>query len=105
MRVVLQRGNVGIESFEGESSFDFHTFEIPGVSRMQISPDGRWLFGTTSFSGRFVSFFDLSQGKMVWKHPVEGAHEYLVRVGQPTVLCRQTVVDMRSCGRSRVSNP
>jgi hypothetical protein len=71
-RVVFQRGNAGIESFDAHSLVRLPTIQTPGVYRMQISPDGRWLFGTTSFQGASLDLFDLSQGKMVWQHPVDG---------------------------------
>ncbi len=71
-RVVFQRGNVGIESFDTKSLVRLPTIQTSGVYRMQISPDGRWLFGTTDFQGSSLDLFDLSQGKMVWQHAVDG---------------------------------
>lgn len=70
-RVVFQRGNVGIESFDTRNLARLATLETPGVYQMKVSPDGRWLFGTTSFQGASLDLFDLSQGKMIWKHPFE----------------------------------
>jgi len=70
-RVVFQRGNTGIESFDTHNLARLPTLKTPGVYQMQISPDGRWLFGTTSFQGTSLDLFDLSQGKMVWQHPFD----------------------------------
>ena len=70
-RVVFQRGNTGIESFDTHNLARLPTLETLSVYQMRVSPDGRWLFGTTSFQGASLDLFDLSQGKMVWQHPFD----------------------------------
>ena len=70
-RVVFQRGNTGIESFDTLSLARLPTLKTPGVYQMQVSLDGRWLFGTTTFQGASLDLFDLEQGKMVWQHPFD----------------------------------
>ncbi len=70
-RVVFQRGNTGIESFDTGNLARLPTLKTLGVYQMRVSPDGRWLFGTTSFQGVSLDLFDLSQEKMVWQHPFD----------------------------------
>jgi hypothetical protein len=70
-RVLTQRGNIGIEVFDGVNLARLPTIRAPGVYRMQPSPDGRWLAATTQFPSPSLDLFDLVQGNLVRQHAFE----------------------------------
>jgi hypothetical protein len=67
-KVLIQRGNVGVDVFDSSTLIRLPTLEAPERLRMQSSGDGRWLFGTASAS---VSLFDLRQNRLVWHRTFE----------------------------------
>jgi hypothetical protein len=64
LRIFTQRGNVGIEVFDANTLVRLPTIQAPGTYRLSVSPDGRWLFGMTSWRGTFVDIFDLKSGTL-----------------------------------------
>ena len=70
-RVLTQRGNAGIEIFDTHNLARLPTLKASGVYRMQPSPDGHWLFGTTAFPSPSLDLFDLSRGNLVWRRAFE----------------------------------
>ena len=64
LKVFTRRGNVGIEVFDARTLVRLPTIQAPGVYRLSVSPDSRWLFGTTSWKGPSVDIFDLKSGTL-----------------------------------------
>jgi hypothetical protein len=64
LKVFTQRGNVGIEVFDANTLVRLPTIQAPGNYRLSVSPDSRWLFGTTSWRGPSVDIFDLKSGTL-----------------------------------------
>lgn len=71
-RLFAQRGNVGIEVFDAGTLARLPTIAAPGVYRLQPSPDGRWLFGITSWDGPSLDVFDLGRQRLDHRLPVPG---------------------------------
>jgi hypothetical protein len=64
LRVFTQRGNVGIEVFDAKTLVRLPTLQAPGIYRLSVSGDSRWLFGTTNWKGPSVDIFDLKSGRL-----------------------------------------
>jgi len=69
-RVFLQRGNTGIDVFSTRTLAQLPTIRGPGVYHLMPSPDGRWLFGITSFQGPSLDIFSLTENRMVRRLPL-----------------------------------
>jgi hypothetical protein len=68
LKVFTQRGNVGIEVFDARTLVRLPTLQAPGVYRLSVSPDSRWLFGTSSWRGPSLDIFDLKSGTLARRH-------------------------------------
>lgn len=64
-RVYMQRGNVGIESFDSASLERRPTWKAAGVYNLQPSPDGSRIFGVTNFPSASLDLFDAAQGAQI----------------------------------------
>jgi hypothetical protein len=96
-RVYMQRGNVGIESFDSSTLERRPTWKAPGVYNLQPSPDGKKIFGVTNFPSPSLDLFDAVQGARIASQPLPpnqpnagvwvGEQYYLFQVpgGQPTL--------------------
>ncbi len=96
-RVYMQRGNVGIESFESSTLERRPTWKAPGVYDLQPSPDGTRIFGVTNFPSPSLDLFDAAQGARIASQPLPrnqpiagvwvGEQYYLLQVqgGRPTL--------------------
>jgi len=69
-RVYMQRGNVGIESFDSSSLERRPTWKAPGVYNLQPSPDGSRIFGVTHFPSPSLDLFDAAQGAQIASQPL-----------------------------------
>jgi len=69
-RVYMQRGNVGIESFDSSSLQRQPTWDAPGVYNLQPSPDGNRIFGVTYFPSPSLDLFDAAQGARIASQPL-----------------------------------
>ena len=69
-RVYMQRGNVGIESFDSSSLERRPTWKAPGVYNLQPSPDGSRIFGVTYFPSPSLDLFDAAQGARIASQPL-----------------------------------
>ena len=72
-RLFTQRGNVGIEVFDTQSLSRLPTMKAPGIYRLQASPDGRLLLGTTSWPEPALDLFDAVNGVPIATRSVPGA--------------------------------
>jgi len=68
LRVFTQRGNAGIEVFDARTLVRLPTLQAPGVYRLSVSPNGRWLIGTSGWRGPSVDIFDLTSGTLARRH-------------------------------------
>jgi hypothetical protein len=96
-RVYMQRGNVGIESFDSSTLERRPTWKAPGVYNLQPSPDGTRIFGLTNFPSPSLDLFDAVQGARIESQPLPrnqpiaglwvGEQYYLFQVpgGRPTM--------------------
>lgn len=96
-RVYMQRGNVGIESFDSSTLERRPTWKAPGVYILQPSPDGTRIFGVTSFPSPSLDLFDAVKGERIASQPLPrnepiagvwvGEQYYLFQVpgGRPTL--------------------
>ena len=96
-RVYMQRGNVGIESFDSSTLERRPTWKAPGVYNLQPSPDGTRIFGLTNFPLPSLDLFDAVQGARIASQPLPqnqqiagvwvGERYYLFQVpgGRPTL--------------------
>jgi len=96
-RVYMQRGNVGIESFDSSTLERRPTWKAPGVYHLQPSPDGTRIFGVTNFPSPSLDLFDAVQGARIASQPLPpnqpiagvwvGSRYYLFQAsgGQPTL--------------------
>jgi hypothetical protein len=94
-RVYMQRGNVGIESFDSPSLQRRPTWNAPGVYNLQPSPDGSRIFGVTQLPSPSLDLFDAAHGVRIATQPLPrnqliagvwvGERYYLFRVsdGEP----------------------
>ena len=94
-RIYMQRGNVGIESFDASTLQRRPTWKAPGVYRLQPSPDGTRMFGVTNFPSPSLDLFDAVRGERIASLPLPrnqpaagvwvGQRYYLfqVQAGQP----------------------
>ena len=73
--VLTQRGNVGIEVYNGR------TFEreapvprsvAPGMYSLSFSPDGHFLFGATNWQQPSLDIFDFASRQLARRYPVSG---------------------------------
>jgi hypothetical protein len=69
-RVYMQRGNVGIESFDSSSLERRPTWKALGVYNLQPSPDGSRIFGVTYFPSPSLDLFDAAQGAQIASQPL-----------------------------------
>ena len=69
-RVYMQRGNVGIESFDSSSLKRLPTWKAAGVYNLQPSPDGKRIFGVTHFPSPSLDLFDAAQGVQIASQPL-----------------------------------
>lgn len=69
-RVYMQRGNIGIESFDSSSLERRPTWKAPGVYNLQPSPDGSRVFGVTHFPSPSLDLFDAAQGVQIASQPL-----------------------------------
>ena len=69
-RVYMQRGNVGIESFDSSTLERRPTWKAPGVYNLQPSPDGTRIFGLTNFPSPSLDLFDAVQGARIASQPL-----------------------------------
>jgi hypothetical protein len=69
-RVYMQRGNVGIESFDSSTLERRPTWKAPGVYNLQPSPDGTRIFGVTYFPSPSLDLFDAVQGVRIASQPL-----------------------------------
>ena len=60
-----QRGAVGVEVFDAQKLTWLPVIKAPGNYGLSISPDGRWLFGTTVWQGPSLDVFDIERGVLV----------------------------------------
>ena len=73
--VLTQRGNVGIEVFNGrtlEQESPVPRSVAPGVYGLSFSPDGRLLLGTTNWPQASLDIFDFASRQLVQRYPVSG---------------------------------
>ena len=96
-RVYMQRGNVGIESFDSSTLERRPTWKAPGVYNLQPSPDGTRIFGVTNFPSPSLDLFDVAQRARIASQPLPrnqpiagvwvGEQYYLLQVpgGRPTL--------------------
>jgi hypothetical protein len=71
-RVYMQRGSVGIESFDSASLERRPTWKAAGVYNLQPSPDGSRIFGVTYFPSASLDLFDAAQGAQIASQPLPG---------------------------------
>ncbi len=71
-RVYMQRGNVGIESFDSSSLERRPTWKTTGVYDLQPSPDGRRMFGLARFPSPSLDLFDAVRGAQIASQPLPG---------------------------------
>ena len=69
-RVYMQRGNVGIESFDSYTLERRPTWKAPGVYDLQPSPDGSRIFGVTNFPSPSLDLFDAAQEARIASQPL-----------------------------------
>ena len=60
-----QRGAVGVEVFDAKSLARLPVIKAPGNYDLNVSPDSRWLFGTTIWAGPSLDVFDAERGALV----------------------------------------
>ncbi|HKD07808.1 MAG TPA: hypothetical protein VKB79_18055 [Bryobacteraceae bacterium] len=96
-RVYMQRGNVGIESFDSSTLERRPTWKAPGVYDLEPSPDGTRIFGLANFPSSSLDLFDASHGALIASQPLTrnqpiagvwvGEQYYLLQApgGQPTL--------------------
>lgn len=60
-----QRGAVGVEVFDAKSLARLPVIKAPGNYDLNVSPDSRWLFGTTNWAGPSLDVFDAERGALV----------------------------------------
>jgi len=68
LKIFTQRGNVGIDVFDAKTLVRLPTIQAPGVYRLSVSPNSRWLFGTSSWRGPSLDIFDLRSGTLARRH-------------------------------------
>jgi len=56
------------EVFDARTLVRLPTIQAPGNYRFSVSPDNRWLFGTTSWKGPSIDIFDLRSGMLARRH-------------------------------------
>lgn len=71
-RVLVQRGNTGVDSFDSSTLLRLPVIKAPGVYRFSPSADGRRAFGITNFPQPSLGLFDLVQGALVARHALPG---------------------------------
>lgn len=67
-----QRGAVGVEVFDAKSLTRLPVIKAPGNYALHVSPDGRWLFGTTNWQGPSLDVFDIERREMVRRLALPG---------------------------------
>jgi hypothetical protein len=72
-RIFTQRGNVGIDVFDGITFERLPTIETPGVYHLVPSGDGQWLYGTTYGPRASLDVFDIARNRLV--HHIELPYE------------------------------
>lgn len=60
-----QRGAVGVEMFDAKSFARLPVIKAPGNYGLHVSPDSRWLLGTTVWQGPSLDIFDIERGALV----------------------------------------
>lgn len=60
-----QRGAVGVEVFDAKSLVRLPVIEAPGNYALHVSPDSRWIFGTTNWQGPSLDVFDVERRALV----------------------------------------
>jgi hypothetical protein len=71
-RVLVQRGNTGVDSFALATLGRLSTIKAPGVYRLRASADGRLAFGITNWPRPSLDLFDIAQGALVASHALPG---------------------------------
>ncbi len=74
-RVLFERSNTGIESFDSRSLAPLPKLVATGLNRMSPSPDGKWLFATANSPRPSLVLFDLSRGVETWRSDLASGGE------------------------------
>lgn len=67
-RVLVQRGNTGVDCFDSSTLLRLPVIKAPGVYRFSPSADGRLAFGISTYPQPSLDLFDLVQGALMTRH-------------------------------------